>query len=169
MGVVQRVELRKWAIVSDPDLTREAYALQDDGCAERCGCEACFNFATVRHLVYSSEVLELFDWLGIDPLLEGGLRHERALGDGLQRYTVWFYLVGQICDGPCTTVSVSGATARPSLEAAGPGVEVGFCLADDESPDVFAGLPVVRLEVSVEAPWNSNAPVPPGWDNAEAQ
>ena len=42
----------RWAVDTEPDLTAEAYALLDCGGAESCGCEACFNFAATRHLVY---------------------------------------------------------------------------------------------------------------------
>jgi hypothetical protein len=48
----------------------------------------------------------------------------------------------------------------PSREAAGDGIRVGFSADAREAPEVFRGLPVVRLEVSVVAPWVSNAPEP---------
>lgn len=161
---MQLVELRKWRVLSDPDLTREAYARMEVPGSESCGCEACFNFAVVRHLIYTPEVLELFDWLGIDPLLEAEVRHDRRLAEGRHGYTVWFYLVGRIASGPATTVAAAGDDVRPCLERAGRGVGVGFCADRGGAPDVFDGLPVLRLEVSVVAPWVSNAPEPPGWD-----
>ena len=37
-GAMQLVELRKWAVRCEPDLTREAYALLDSSGAEECGC-----------------------------------------------------------------------------------------------------------------------------------
>ena len=67
---MQTVALRKWVVRSEPELTREAYALIESGGAECCGCEECFNFAAARHLVYTPELLELLETLGIDPLLE---------------------------------------------------------------------------------------------------
>ena len=67
---METLALRKWVVRSEPELTAEAYALTESGGAESCGCEECFNFAAARHLVYTPEVLELFDVLGIDPLLE---------------------------------------------------------------------------------------------------
>jgi hypothetical protein len=165
---MQRVELRKWSVLSDPDLTREAYARIDCAGAEICGCEACFNFATARHLVYTPDVLELFDCLGIDPLLEADVRHDRCLGAGHHTYTASFYLVGRIADGPATTRARSGATEKSSLESAGPDarVSVGFCADASDAPDAFRGLPVIVMEVSVVAPWVSNAEEPRAVDVA---
>jgi hypothetical protein len=157
---MHRIELRKWAVLCEPDLTREAYAQIDSGGAELCGCEECFNFAATRHLLYTPEVLELFDWLGIDPQLEADVRHDACLGSGRHGYTACFYLVGEIADGPATTVARHGAFAERSLESAGGGIAVGFSCAAGDAPDAFRGLPVVCLEVSVVAPWISNAPEP---------
>lgn len=156
---MQVIELRKWAVRCEPDLTREAYALMDTGGAEQCGCEECFNFATTRHLLYTPEVLELFDWLGVDPLLEADVRHDTCLGSGRHGYTACFYLVGEIADGPATTTARHGLREESSRESAGSGISVGFSSGGDV-PDAFRGLPVVCLEVSVVAPWISNAPEP---------
>jgi hypothetical protein len=158
-GIVQLIELRKWAIRSDPDLTREAYALLECGGAESCGCEECFNFAAARHLVYDPDLLELLEWLGIDPQLEAEVRRDRSLGCGRHTYTATFYLVGEIASGPSTTVAHCGGNLVYSREVAGAGA-VGFSADAHDAPDAFRGLPVVCLEVCVEAPWISNAPEP---------
>jgi hypothetical protein len=158
-GVMQLVELGKWSVRCEPELTREAYALLDGGAAEACGCETCFNFAAARHLLYGAEVLELLDWLGIDPAQEAEARHDARLGDGWQRYTACFYLVGEVASGPLTPVARCGGHEVESLESAGDGSAVGLCAGDDP-PEAFRGLPVVCLEVSVVAPWVWNAPEP---------
>lgn len=154
------VELRKWAIRCEPDLTREAYALIDCGGAEECGCETCFNFATSRHLLYTPELLEFLELLGIDPLLEADVSHDACLGPGRHGYTAHFYLVGEITQGPRTTVARIGQRDAFSLEPAGDGICIGFSSAECGVPDAFLGLPVVCLEVSLVAPWISNAPEP---------
>ena len=157
---VQVIELRKWTVRHEPDLTREAYALIDTGGAETCGCEECFNFAASRHLLYTSDVLALLDWLGVDPLLEADARHDTCLGAGRHGYTVRFYLVGEIADGPATTVARHSVCDESSLESAGGDICVGFSAGTSDAPEAFCGLPVVCLEVSVVAPWVSNAPEP---------
>lgn len=157
--MVQTVALNKWAIDSEPDLTREAYALIECGGAEDCGCEACFNFAATRHLVYSPEVLEFLEWLGIDPLLEAEARHDQRLACGDHAYTVCFYLVGRIASGPATPVARRGRSLRESFESAGD-VQVGFCADASGAPEAFQGLPVVCLELRVVAPWVANGPEP---------
>jgi hypothetical protein len=156
---MQTIALRKWAVDTEPELTREVYAQIDCGGSEDCGCEACFNFATTRHLVYSAEVLEFLDWLGIDPQLEACARHEARLASGEHTYTVMFYLVGRIAQGPATPVAERRGRCRESLERAGD-VEVGFCSDASDAPDVFRGLPCVRLQVRVVAPWVANGPEP---------
>lgn len=156
---MQTVALHKWAVDSEPDLTREAYAQLDGGGSEECGCEACFNFAATRHLVYDAEVLDFLECLGIDPLLEAGARHDRRLASGEHCYTVSFYLVGRIARGPATPVARCRDGEHASLESAGD-VEVGFCADAVDAPDVFRGLPCVRLEVRVVAPWVANGPEP---------
>ena len=148
-------------MLSDPDLTREAYALIDDGGAEHCGCESCFNFATSRHLVYPTEILDFFEWLGVDPLLEAEVRHDRCDGPGRHSYTACFFVVGRLESGPTTTGARSAFGAAPSLEATYDEISMGFSADAREAPDAFRGLPVVRLEVAVVAPWVSNAPEPP--------
>ena len=156
---MQTVSLRKWAVDNEPDLTREVYAQIDCGGTEDCGCEECFNFATTRHLVYSAEVIEFLEWLGIDPTLEACARHDARLDTGDHTYTVSFFLVGRIATGPVTPVARRREGARESLERAGD-VEVGFCADASEAPDPFQGLPCVRLEVRVVAPWVANGPEP---------
>jgi hypothetical protein len=158
---MQTVALHKWAVDNEPDLTREAYAQIECGGAEDCGCEACFNFATTRHLVYSAEVLEFLEWLGIDPQLEACARHEARLAGGAHRYTVSFYLVGRIARGPATPIARRRGQVYESLEPAGD-VEVGFCADATDAPEAFRGLPCVRLEMRVVAPWVANGPEPRG-------
>jgi hypothetical protein len=160
-AAVQTITLQKWAVDNEPDLTREAYALIECGGTEDCGCEACFNFATTRHLVYSAEVLEFLEWLGIDPCLEACAHHDARLATGDHCYTVSFFLVGRIASGPATPVAARRGRLCESLERAGD-VEVGFCADASDAPDAFRGLPCVRLEVRVVAPWVANGDEPIG-------
>ena len=57
-------------------------------------------------------------------------------------------------------VARCGGVNATSREAACGDVRVGFSAVDGAAPDAFWGLPVVCLEVSVVAPWVSNAPEP---------
>ena len=156
---METVSLHKWAVDTEPDLTREAYALLDCGGAEDCGCEACFNFAATRHLAYSAELIEFLEWLGIDPQLEAFARYDTPLTSGEHGYTVSFFLVGRIASGPPTPVARRSDGLWESLEPAGDSF-VGFSADVSDAPEVFRGLPCVRLEVRVAAPWVSNAPEP---------
>jgi hypothetical protein len=157
---VQRIELRKWSILSDPELTEDVYALIETGGAELCGCECCFNFAIARHLVWSAQALELLETLGIDPLLESVVSHQARLRSGLHVYTGCFHLVGEIASGPATPVALRGGRPASSLLALGAGLELGFTADRSSAPEAFYGLPVVRLEFRARIPWISNAPEP---------
>jgi hypothetical protein len=158
---MQTLALRKWVVRSEPELTEEAYAQVESGAAECCGCEECFNFAAARHLVYTPEVLELFELLGVDPLLEAEARHEGRLAPGRHAYTVAFYVIGEIESGPASCVARAGAEICASRESAGGGISVGFASGEGSPrPDAFLGLPAVRLELGVVVPWVSNAPEP---------
>ena len=158
---VQTLSLRKWVVRSEPELTAEAYALTETGGAECCGCEECFNFAAARHLVYTPEVLELLEMLGIDPLLEGEVRHDGAVAPGRHAYTVSFFVVGEIESGPVSCIAHAGGAIGASRESAGCGISIGFASAEGTPrPETFLGLPAVRLELGAVAPWVSNAPEP---------
>ena len=158
---VQTLSLRKWVVRSEPELTAEAYALPETGGAECCGCEECFNFAAARHLVYTPEVLELLELLGIDPLLEADVCHDVRLAPGRHAYTVSFFIIGEIESGPASCIARAGAAVCTSRESAGCGISIGFASAEGTPrPEAFLGLPAVRLELGVVVPWVSNAPEP---------
>lgn len=159
-GDMLTVELRKWSVTCEPDLTREAYAQIDSGGAERCGCEECFNFAAVRHLIYPPDLLELFECMGIDPLLEADVEYRCPVSNGQHGYCARFFLVGRIASGPTTTTAQHGSSLAPSLEETGGSVAVGFSQEPDALPNAFHGLPTVCFEVAIVAPWVSNAPEP---------
>jgi hypothetical protein len=157
---VQLVELTKWSILSEPELTREVYALIETSGAELCGCESCFNFAIARHLAWSGEALELFECLGIDPLLESAVTRVARVRSGLHVYTGCFHLVGEIAAGPATPVATRGGEPALSLVPLGGGLSLGFTADRSSAPEAFYGLPVVGLEFRARIPWISNAPEP---------
>ena len=158
---MQLVQFAKWLIESAPDATQEAYARIDSGGAERCGCEECFNFANARHLIYPTEVIDLLEWLGIDPLLETEVTHVRRLDSGLHTYCCVFHLVGELVEGQARNLNLSGRLQNQYLVEAGDGVSLAFSADASLAPDEFRGQPIVELEFSVDAPWISNAPEPP--------
>ena len=122
----------------------DARGLRADRVGRRrdCGCEECFNFAAARHLVYTPELLELLDSLGIDPLLEAEVHHEGRLAPGRHAYTVWFYVVGRDRVAARRAASRARAPVGASREPAGCGVEVGFAGAEGVgAPDAFLRPP----------------------------
>ena len=114
----------------------------------------------VRHLVYSSDLLDLMEFLGIDPLLEAEVVYRGRREDGRHVYAVWFHLVGRIERGPVGNVSLNGAVESRSLVPVGEGMEVAFSEDRTLAPAIFDDLPVVELEVSAVVPWVSPAAEP---------
>jgi len=156
----QRLEFGAWSLVNDPAVTEEVYARLDGGSCERCGCDACVNYACARHLIYPTDLIDLFEWLGIDPQMESEVLYERCLGPDRHAYSGWFHLVGSIEAGPRANLGLGGSVASRFLAPAGCGVSIAFSEDRRLAPEAFEGLPVVELELAVEAPWVCGIPEP---------
>jgi hypothetical protein len=84
-----------WSFDVDKLATSQTYAKITKGAAERCGCESCMLYALRRENVFPTEVIELFDNVGIDFAKEVGL-YEAARFEGVIIYGGWFHFVGKI-------------------------------------------------------------------------
>lgn len=154
------LEFAGWRLAIDPAATAELYARLDEGGCERCGCDACFNFADARHLVYTTDWLDLLEWLGIDPLLESEVVYRHRVRRGAHVYSGWFHFVGAIEAGPRRNLGLAGSLESRYLVKTGHAVSIAFSEDARLAPDPFEGLPVVELEFSVVAPWVCDLPEP---------
>ncbi len=156
----QRLEFGGWTLWSDPAATEEIYARVDLGGCERCGCDACFNFAQARHLCFDTDWIDLLEWLGIDPLLESEVVCRGRGHDDLYLYSGWYHLVGRIESGPRDNVGIDGSIQSRHLVSAGGDLSIAFSRDRSLAPAAFGTFPVIELEFSLEAPWVCDLPEP---------
>jgi hypothetical protein len=154
------VELAGWSLWSDPAATEEVYARIVAGGCDRCGCDACFNFAQARHLCFETDWIDLLEWLGIDPLLESEVVYRGPSRGGLHLYSGWFHLVGQIESGPRSNIGRQGSIDSCHLVEVGADLKLAFSADRSLAPSAFQGVPVVELEFALEAPWVCDLPEP---------
>ena len=105
---MQTIAIRRWKLQSDPEATRRAFADMPTGAPESCGCGDCLNFAAARDRAYPSEVLTIFEQLGIDRSKESEIWHTHSDALGLHHYGGFFHLVGAIEEGKDAMVMVNG-------------------------------------------------------------
>ena len=156
---MQTIEFGAFRVRCDPDETREVYARFDVSGAEDCGCEPCYNFALARHLVYPTDVLDLFDWLGVDPLLESEVVYNGCLERGLHSYSGFFHVVGEL--EACPVPPLSGPERRGAALVGEPSrIALGFFDVQASVPEAFDCRSIVELEFCACVPWISVAPEP---------
>ncbi|MGH0035797.1 MAG: hypothetical protein ACQGVK_12295 [Myxococcota bacterium] len=156
----QLLDIARWKLWSDPAATEAVYAGIDVGGCDRCGCDACFNFAQARHLCFGTDWIDLLEWLGVDPLLESEVVHRGPGPAGGHLYSGWFHLVGEIESGPRRNEGRSGSIDSRHLVDVGGGLQVAFSCDRRLAPAAFDPYPVVELEFALEAPWVCDLPEP---------
>ncbi len=150
---MQSVRFGRWEISYDPEATRKAYASVPLGGPEKCGCEACQNFAAARAQVYPAEVLVLFEKLGISPNGEVEVYHLARLAPGRHLYGGWFHFVGSILSGADAMKQVAENIWQPDLEKINENFSLGFSSRLGLVRAPFAGPPLVQLEFAAKVPW----------------
>ncbi|HLH21864.1 MAG TPA: hypothetical protein VK066_05045 [Chloroflexota bacterium] len=140
-------------ILCDVDATRLAYERTPLGGAEMCGCLACRNFVTAGERAYPSDVLALFQQLGIDYRRPAHVYTWGRVEDGRYHYEGWFHFVGQVDQHIDAWEQVSDYFylwfhGRPALIS-----------------EAFKWQPLGVLEfVNKAVPWVLNTPLPsPDW------
>jgi hypothetical protein len=94
---MEQIQLGDQTIRYDRKQTVRAYAKLKSGGAERCGCDACRNFAAQRSTAYPENFHRLLDLLGIDPEKEGEV-YENGVEGPQRTYSGWFYFVGELVE-----------------------------------------------------------------------
>jgi len=173
------IRFRKWELESDPQSTRDAYAIVSGG-AESCSANDCQNFAAARLHAYPPEALDLFQRLGIDFRKEAETFHNmrvslamvkiwreqgRPAPDslvGLHHHGGWFHFVGRVVKGPdCFTPIEGGGGWSVQLEPLTDSFSLGFSgthAALVRRP--FKGKPIVQVEFEAMVPWILEKPEP---------
>jgi hypothetical protein len=156
------VEIRfgRWQLEADPVATREAYASIPKGGPEECSCEPCKNFIAARERIYPTEVLALFDKLGISFNREVEIYHMGRMESGKHFYGGWFHCVGSILSGADAAKHVADNVWRPDLENVTEGFSLGFSSRIELLRKPFEGKPIVQVEFTANVPWVISSPEP---------
>jgi hypothetical protein len=154
---METLTIRRWKLQSDPDATRSAFSHLELGSPESCGCTDCLNFAAARERAYPSEILTVFDQLGIDSHKESEIWHYCREDSGVHLYGGFFHFVGSIESGKDAKEMVDGY-GTIDLEAIGEGFEFGFTSNVALVPKSFGDALVVQLEFQTKIPWVLDSP-----------
>ena len=154
---METLVIRRWRLQSDPDSTRNAFANRELGSPETCGCTDCLNFAAARKHAYPSEILSIFDQLGIDSRKESEIWHYCRETTGLHHYGGFFHFVGAVDSGKDAKEIVNGHVTF-DFESIGNDFEFGFTLNVALVPKSFGNGHVVQLEFQAKIPWALDAP-----------
>jgi hypothetical protein len=146
---MERIIVGRWHVCCDREATRRSYEAVDTGSPERCGCCHCRNFVAARGVVYTHEVLDLLDRLGIDECKEAEICEYTRLESGRHLYGGFFHFVGSMEQGADAIRLDGGVDFEPLAEH----FAVGFTCQVSLVPPAFAGLPLVQLEFSAQVPW----------------
>ena len=148
---MEKVVFGRWQISADPEETRRAYECIVTGAPEECGCAYCRNFVAARGHVYSKEVRDLFERLGIRFDRESETYDLGESECGLYLYGGFFHFVGVIESG-------RDALEDMSLEPVTGRFSVGFTSQVALVPESFRNASVVQLEFLANVPWLIDEP-----------
>ena len=157
---METINMFRWSLEVDPQMTREVHALLNRGGAEKCGCDPCRNFIAARDQVFTTEFISLLGALGIDSKREIEVYHNARLPSGLHSYGGWFHAVGKIAaGGECwREVNPRLRVRVPELESLSPQLAVGFQSQCALVREPFRGLSLFQVEFQAEVPWVISAP-----------
>lgn len=136
-----RSAYRDWIFDCDVEATRKAYDGIDFGGAEACNCYLCRNFLLTRPDVFPTEILDLFEKLGVDHRKEAESYHIYRISSGLHLYGAWYHFVGEIVQQPDSPAKLSEHST------------IDFLLNRDLAAKSFANQPLVQIELQLEVSW----------------
>jgi hypothetical protein len=150
---VQKVVFGRWQLDCNPVLTRQKYSLIISGAPESCGCAPCRNFAAARTHIYTSDVLRLFEELGIAANREAEVYHNCRIAPGQHNYGGWFHFIGRIASGADASRLIAQNVWTFDLEETTERFKVGFTHRIGLLNKTFEGCPVVQVEFQAIVPW----------------
>jgi hypothetical protein len=149
---METAQISRWKIQCDSDATREAFSRVAIGSPERCACADCVNFAAARSRAYPSEVLSVFDQLGIDSRKESEIWHTHRDANGLHHYGGFFHFIGVIESGRDAKQKTNRHVTF-DFECIGEHFEWGLTSNVALVPRTFANASVTQLEFATQIPW----------------
>ena len=150
---ITTVKYRDWEFEVDRELTRQTYESVSVSGADSCVCNDCKNYVAFRDKVFSDEIKQLFDDLGIDYKKEVEITSFETLSDGLHHIGGWFHFKGRLVSGINYKVPIpnnSGFTL--DLTKVEDNFSIGF--ADGNDLTHFADKTgLVQVEFMTYIPW----------------
>jgi len=150
MGLT-KFTFRDWLIEADVSATQEEYAQMEKSSAEDCACRECLNYQLQRKDLFPTEVLGLFERLGINPLKEMEISHFADLNGGLHYYQGWFQFRGNF-KGPDCRIPLGEDGFTLDLRAIDDSFSLGFTQLK-ESKSSERVLDRVQIEFDCKIPW----------------
>lgn len=148
-----RVALGARRVVCDVAATKRAYARIGSGSPERCGCDGCRNFISVRGQAYPDDVQRVLEGLGVEPGKESEIYECCPLPDGRFNYGGFYHVVGCIEGERGDGYPLDPLSGTLALERISECFSAGFSTGQALVPEAFDGLPVVQLEFFTDVPW----------------
>ena len=148
------LQIGRWSVRCDPELTRQLYARTS---AIACECADCANFRAAGEEAFPLPFLHLLQQFGIDSAKPAKLCHFGTSGEPMPTQG-WFHFVGHL-DGGADAWRQTNETTH-SLDAEPfPGMKsAGFTARLSQVPAPFEGQPLVQLEFEAIVPWVTAAP-----------
>ena len=150
---ITTVKYREWEFEVERELTRQTYESVSVSGADSCVCNDCKNYVAYRDKVFSNEIKQLFDDLGIDYKKEVEITSFETLPDGLHHIGGWFHFKGRLISGKNYKVpipNISGFTL--DLTKVEDNFSIGF--ADGNDLTHFADKTgLVQVEFMTYIPW----------------
>jgi hypothetical protein len=165
------IDYRQYRFRADPDRTREAYECREVPDWGVC-CDTCENFEVALeggHLL-PTEVIHLFDRLGVD-VFKAAEQFELAdVRPGWHDYSVFYHFVGELISGPNDCGQSDNDSGSLPMETVTDKCRVCFSHNAYFLNSCFTGHPVVQIELWVTVPWLLSQPPytrGPGQTNTE--
>ena len=134
----------KWTIEVDREKTK-AYYDAASLITESCSCTYCNNWVQNCSSL-PTEILELFDSLGINPTKEGEVFEICRNDNGTHSYGGFFHFVGRI------SVSERDSQTKPDFVEYGNGFSISFTNDVSLVPKEFP-VPIAQIDIQGDIPW----------------
>ena len=145
LSLMTQITYRDWILECDVDATRAGYGTIQAGGVQKCDCAGCRNFLAQRDSVYPTEVLNLFDKLGINYQRDAETYHMASVEPGVHLYGAWFHFVGFIVKEPIGPATIGNLT-------------IDFIPDNALAAKAFENQRLVQIETTVKLPWVLSEP-----------
>ncbi|RYE58619.1 MAG: hypothetical protein EOP48_03150 [Sphingobacteriales bacterium] len=145
---MKTVQLLNYTLLVDREATKHVYNGVKAGGSETCACEFCHNYIQSRETAFSSELINLFDRVGIDYKKDYEVVYLGPEEDGLFLYSTWFDFVGSIIS-PIGEKTVNNHEVWSSNLS----VKISEVALPVESHFHHSGYAVVELNILLKLPW----------------